>query len=103
LRNYVASRLDKKLIKKVGKSGLVYASFEVALDSTVQNVKIVMSLDPKVDQAVVEALLASPKWYPAVCCSPSYVKYDPKSDEPKPCEYCVVRVRYPFQITLDED
>ncbi|MDN3597949.1 energy transducer TonB [Mucilaginibacter myungsuensis] len=61
------SYLPKHLnFKKGQKQGKVYAAFDVAKDGSLTNFKILRSLSPKLDNDVINALKASPKWKPAI-------------------------------------
>lgn len=52
--------------KNAGTEGRVLLKFKVAKDGTVQNIKVVKSVDPELDAEAVRVVAASPVWTPGV-------------------------------------
>ncbi len=64
-RQYLASHINTNLVKATGARGMVVIYYEVNIDGSIQNVKTIKSLHPRVDQEIMRVFKSMPRWKPA--------------------------------------
>ena len=53
---------DEAINKKI--EGTVYVQFTIGVDGNLENIKILRSIDPSLDDEVIRVVQSSPKWTP---------------------------------------
>ncbi|MBK9191759.1 MAG: energy transducer TonB [Crocinitomicaceae bacterium] len=98
LISFLNQNFNQELIKKIGISGTIYASFIIDETGKVTKCQIVKSLHPELDAEFIRVLYLMPNWVPGICELSAYPEYEPSGNETPPCKYCKQKWNLPFNI-----